>query len=282
MTSHSTATSADGTQIAWYDYGGNGPDLLLGHASGFCAAMWGEVIDQLRSQFRCVAYDSRSHGLSSRPEYGSEGWDWERFADDAAAVIDAAKLDHPYGVGHSSGGATQLLLEERKPGTFQALYLFEPVIFADDPPRGPWPDRELAVRTRKRRASFPSPSEALETYRRKGPFATLSEGALEAYVRNGFAESSDGSVVLRCRPEDEAEVYVMASAHSGYQRLGFVQLPVAVAHGETSTSFSEAEVRHVASRLGQPTFVEFDALGHFGPLEQPDRFAAAVIDFFIA
>ena len=67
------ATSADDTRIAWYDFGGDGPDLLLGHATGFNAMVWAPVAQALSSTFRCIGYDMRGHGLSSSPAYGQAG-----------------------------------------------------------------------------------------------------------------------------------------------------------------------------------------------------------------
>lgn len=275
MTDAQYVVSADGTKIAWYDFGGDGPDLLLAHASGFCAAMWAEVAREL-SDFHCVAFDTRGHGLSDAPGYGQDGWNWQRFADDAIAVIGAANLEHPYGIGHSSGGATEVLVEERSPGTFKALYCFEPILFNDPDHQGPWPERELAVRTRKRRDRFDTRSAAHDAFTTRGPFTTLSPTALDAYLDHGFAEQRDGSIVLRCAPENEAWVYTMATDHSGFDELAKVACRVTFAHGELSTSFEADEVRNMSQRAPGGTFAEFDGLGHFGPLEDPVRFATSV------
>jgi pimeloyl-ACP methyl ester carboxylesterase len=276
-----TVTSTDGTSLGWYDFGGNGPDLLLAHATGFCGEIWGPMIQHLAPHFRCVAFDLRGHGNSESPKGGRESWGWELYADDAKAVIDAAGLINPYGVGHSCGGATEVLTQEAYPGTFRELYLFEPVIFPDIPPLGPDPDRDLAVRTRRRQATFASRQDALEKFGSRGPFASLDAAALEAYVDNAFHHHDDGSLTLKLAPDDEAEVYVMASAHQGYVRLPEVQIRVTIAHGSTSTSFTESHMQAITSRLPNATLAEWEGLGHFGPLERPKAFADAVIRTFL-
>jgi pimeloyl-ACP methyl ester carboxylesterase len=276
-----TLTSTDGTEIAWYDFGGNGPDLLLAHATGFCGEIWLPVVEHLRQNFRCVAFDLRGHGKSKSPMGGQEAWDWQRYADDALSVVDAANLQSPFGVGHSCGGATELLAEERVPGTFSKLYLFEPVIFTDIPPLGPDPERELAVRTRRRRATFPSREEAWNTFNSRGPFSVLDPAALNAYLDHGFETLDDGSLSLRLKPNDEAEVYVMASAHDGFVNLPSVQCDATVVHGSESTSFTEEHLRTVASRLPNGTFKQWEGVGHFGPLEQPKAFAQSVTQAFL-
>jgi pimeloyl-ACP methyl ester carboxylesterase len=190
-------------------------------------------------------------------------------------------MTSPFGVGHSCGGATELLLEERHPGTFRSLYLFEPVIFTEEPPSGPNPERDLAVRTRSRRRNFPSRDAAIAAFSLRGPFAALDPACLEAYVDHGFSAQPDGSITLQCEPEDEAEVYVMASAHDGFSRLSSVACPTVIAHGATSKSFTEAHMRTITDRLGDGSFMQWSDMGHFGPLEHPKAFAGAVTTTFL-
>lgn len=265
--------SADGTAIAWYDFGGSGPDLLLAHATGFCAKVWTPVVNRLLDSFHCIAYDARGSGLSNSPDYGREGWDWARYADDADAVLNAAGISNAFGAGHSCGGASEVLLEERKPGTFRALSLYEPVIFPVDPPSGPDPERDLAIKARKRRATFSSRAEAIEQFTTRGPFTKFDREALDAYIDFGFEKQSDGSITLRLKPDDEAEIYVMASGHDGFVRLDEVKCPVAVLRGSESLAFTEDEVKAVVERLPDARFTQLDGLGHFGPLENPEQFA---------
>ncbi len=158
------------------------------------------------------------------------------------------------------------------------MFLFEPVIFATDPPTGPDPDRDLAVRTRKRRVRFASRADALANFAERGPFATLDRRSLQAYVDYGFVPGADGEVQLACNPEDEADVYVMASAHNGYAELPKVTCPVTVARGAESRSFSAEDMQAVVERLPNPSYREFAGLGHFGPLEQPELMAQAAVE----
>jgi pimeloyl-ACP methyl ester carboxylesterase len=274
------AISDDGTSIAWYDFGGDGPDLLLAHATGFCARIWNPVVETLRNDFRCQAYDMRGHGLSGRPQGGLDGWNWARYAADAQAVLMAANVDSAYGAGHSSGGATELLLEEKNPGTFEALYLFEPVVFPIEPPSGPDHDRDLAIKARKRRSEFPSRQDALEAFKTRGPFVNLDIRALDAYVDFGFEQHTDGKVTLRCQPEDEASVYVMASAHDGFTHLNRVACPTKLVRGDQSVAFSEDQMRQVVNRLPNGQFTTMSNATHFGPLEHPEQFAADVVSAF--
>ena len=67
------------------------------------------------------------------------------------------------------------------------------------------------------------------------PLDTLAPEARQAYVDHGFAdvgEAGDGGVRLKCRPEVEAVVYEMATAHDAWARWGEVACAVMVAGGK--------------------------------------------------
>ena len=123
------------------------------------------------------------------------------------------------------GGAALLLAEQRRPGTFAALWLFEPVVFPTGGPTGAPRANPLAEGARRRRATFPSYEAALANFASKPPMSVLDPAALEQYVRHGFAEQPDGSVELRCRPDDEAAVYDMGLRHDAFAHLARGGLP---------------------------------------------------------
>ena len=96
------------------------------------------------------------------------------------------------------------------------------------------------------------------------------------YVDHGFADTDDGQVQLKCRPADESQMYRMGSAHAAFSRFGDVRCPVVIACGSDSNSFGPDLIELQASRLPHARTEVFDGLGHFGPLEDPARVAAAV------
>ncbi len=137
--------------------------------------------------------------------------DWNGFADDVLAVVDAWGVSPLWAVGHSKGGAALLLAEQRRPGTFEALYCYEPVAVPrlDAPPGLAGADNPLAVGALKRRPTFDSFDDAYANFASKPPLSILDPEALRAYVEHGFADEPDGTVELKCRPEVESEVYRM-------------------------------------------------------------------------
>jgi pimeloyl-ACP methyl ester carboxylesterase len=261
-----------------HDLGGSGSPLLLCHATGFHGRVWQPVADALTSH-HAYAPDLRGHGDSAVPP--DLAIDWHGFGDDVLAVVDelasAGVLD-PHAVvaaGHSKGGAALLLAEQARPGTFRALYCFEPIVFPSTMAL-PSSGNPLAEGARRRRASFDSYDAAYDNFASKPPLNVLHPDALWAYVRYGFAEQPDGSVVLKCRPETEAATFEMGSQHGGYDRLDAVRCPVTIARGAVEASGPASFAPAIAEALPNAVLEEHPELGHFGPLEAPETIAAAL------
>ncbi len=270
-----TATTPDGVDVCFYDLGGHGPDLVLAHATGFCAAVLSPMAVALRDRFHCVALDLRAHGRSGRP--ADRDFDWHGFATDVLAVVDCLDLDSPAGFGHSCGGATLLLAEQARPGTFDSLYCYEPVVRPADAPLAPSQNgNSLARGALRRRSAFTSREEALANFSAKAPFDRFRSDVLAAYVDNGFASGPEGGISLRCRREDEASMYAHGFSHDAFARLATIRCPVTLACGAETDSFGPDFLAILAGRLASPTTLALPGLGHFGPLEDPDAVARSV------
>lgn len=274
--------STDGVTLSYYELptgsGARAPSgrpLLLVHATGFCGPMLAPLARHLDGDWRALAIDQRGHGRSTAPQ--SRGYDWEGFADDVLAAVDHLGLEGAVGFGHSCGGAALLLAEERRPGTFAGLYCFEPVVFpGDEPPAAAMRDNPMSVGALRRRNSFPSREAALANFSSKAPFDVLAPDVLAAYVDNGLEPGPDGQLHLRCRREDEAQIYAMGMLHHAFARLQQVKCPVTLAFGSETDAFGPDLVQLMSERLPWSEKVVFDGLGHFGPLQDPARVAASL------
>lgn len=265
--------SADGVDLAVHDLGGDGPPLLIAHATGFLAAVYRPLAERLHHRFRCWALDFRAHGDSGKTAELS----WAAMADDVLAVVDGLGLDRAYGFGHSMGGAALVLAELDRPGTFRSLFLYEPVLV----PAGTFPgdaaDNHMSAAARRRRPGFPSHEAAYENYASKPPLDVLTADALRLYADEGFADLADGTVTLKCRPEDEAEVFAGGGTNGGFERLGDVHVPVTIAQGGLLDPGPGPLAPAQADALANGHLVVLDGLGHFGPVQDPAMVADAVL-----
>ena len=90
----------DGASLFYIDWG-TGKPVLFTHPWGLNADIWEYQLTELVDQgLRCIAYDRRGHGRSTDP---GRGYDYDRLADDLAAVINQLDLNDVTLVGFSMG-----------------------------------------------------------------------------------------------------------------------------------------------------------------------------------
>ncbi|MCB1256876.1 MAG: alpha/beta hydrolase [Microthrixaceae bacterium] len=263
--------STDGVRLAIYDLGGDGMDIVFSHATGLCAGVFLPIMRRIPVG-RMVALDYRGHGRSSRP---NTSMDWAGVGQDALAAVSALRLERPFAVGHSMGGAALVLAEQAAPGTFSGMWLYEPIIF---PPslRDHDGDNSLARGALRRRTSFDNADTAFLNFSSKPPFNTLHPEALREYIRYGFDEASDGSLTLRCLPETESATYEMGIRHDAFSGLASMNTAVTVLRGAEVPMTPSALTPLIVSELPHGNLEEHPELGHFGPLEDPDGMARSI------
>lgn len=284
-----TIPSTDGVVVSAHDFGGDGPLLVLCHATGFCGAIWAPIAHALTDRFHCVSLDFRGHGRSVRPE----GLDlaWTGMAQDLLAVIDEFRRrrgegvgDTVFAAGHSMGGAAIVLAELARPGTITKAWALEPILFPtpEDVERDEHGiivhQSPLVAGARRRRAEFESRDAAYERYASRPPFSDVDPDVLRIYVDEGFADLADGSVRLRCEPESEASTFEH-SLCGAFEHLDEIDVPFLVAASGDGQP-PALVVDEVVSR--NPRFVrwEYPDLTHFAPLEDPGRIAADIGRWF--
>lgn len=265
--------STDGVELELHDFGGDGPTLLVAHATGFCAGAYLPMVPLLAEHFHVWAVDFRAHGDATTPAEIT----WRGMADDVLAVVDALGGDPVLGFGHSMGGASLVGAELLRPGVLAGGYLFEPIIIpaawnGSGPGQNP-----MSAAARRRRATFGSRDEVLGRYARRPPLGVFRADALAAYVDHGFADADDGTVTLKCTPESEARTFEAPNKPT-IEQMPEVTTPLVIARGERDGEFGPAAFAGlVADAAPSAALRRYDRLSHFGPFEDPDLVAREVI-----
>jgi pimeloyl-ACP methyl ester carboxylesterase len=271
--------SLDGVSIVMHDFGGQGSPVLLSHATGFHAHCFAPLAQQLNTRHYVVGFDHRGYGDAERIDPATI--EWKMYGNDALAaaryLFAASGAQKIIGVGHSMGGASLLMAALQEPTLFSALIVFEPIVFPPPPPDAPpRPENPLAGGARKRRTRFPSFDEALENFASKPPMSTFHPSAREAYVRHGFALTHEGDIELKCLPEHEARTYETGGTSGAWDELSSITTPVWVVSGAPAPFQPSSFARDVAEQIPHATYIQYDELGHFGPLERPDILATLI------
>lgn len=268
--------STRGVSLALHCFGGDGPPLLINHATGFHARCYLPMAPRLTRHFTVWGVDFTGHGGSTSPTDGD--FAWEGFADDVLAVVDHIGADSVCAFGHSMGGTATLLAERKRPGVIDRAFLYEPIVFPpevlDARPR----NSIMADAAAKRRAEFDSRADALARYASRPPLGLMRADALWCYVEYGFVDTDHGTVELACAPASEAATF--NNAGTAAKDVVTVQSRTTIAFGRAVEDPSPAAfATPLAEALPNGRALGYDGLGHFGPLQDPDRIAADVIDF---
>lgn len=269
--------STDGVTVVAYDHGGNGPEVVFCHATGFHGRYWDPICRRLADRYRCITIDLRGHGDSEIPP-GLE-MVWRGMSDDVLAVADAFGLHDVRAVGHSMGGCSLLMAESRRPGLLHRAWLCEPIVMPEAReeyfPTTPDGDNQMVVRAQRRREVFDSRDAVVERYASRPPFSAVDPEMLRAYVDHAFRDQADGTVILKCRREVEADVFAHSQTDM-FERLDRITTPVTVAgSGDGDGPALIAPV--IAEQLPNGRFEYFGDLTHFAPLEDPDRVTASIV-----
>lgn len=275
--------STDDVTIALHDYapGSLATPVLLAHATGFHGRCFDPVVHHLGDTMHCMSLDFRGYGDATLPNDWSVRW--AAYGDDALVATRFAARHAPVvAAGHSMGAAALVMAALREPHRFAALILYEPIIFPAEYRLHDGPN-PLAEGARRRRTSFPSRDDALANYSAKPPLNVFHPDALRAYVEFGFRDDDHGGVTLKCLPEHEARTYEAGAIHETWEQLGNLSMPVWMVSGEASTIPPASLVRPIAAEIARSsstrcTLVEWSDLGHFGPLQDPARFAVLIAD----
>jgi len=274
-----SVSSSDNVQLSAYKYvvdsSASATSILFSHANGFHGRCFDPVIETLVADYGCVSFDLRGHGDSAV----SSDWPvaWQGYGDDALAM--AKSIAKPtIAVGHSMGGAALVMAALVEPKLFRALILYEPIIF---PPAireiasknsGPSP---LVEGARRRRKTFATRADAFANYASKLPMNTFDPLALHAFVDHGFRDVSD-HIELKCAPEHEARNFEMGATHETWDQLNNLQVPTWVVSGAKQLGQPSGFAANIAEQISNSHFVEWQDLGHFGPMQQPERLAQLV------
>jgi pimeloyl-ACP methyl ester carboxylesterase len=112
-----------GYNIAYAEEGNGDQCLLMIHGLGSYLPAWNLLVEELKSDYRCIRLDLPGYGLSKGGDYA---YDMSFFAQVVSAFAKAKKLENIVLVGHSMGGQIALTTAIQNLMEVKQIVLFAP------------------------------------------------------------------------------------------------------------------------------------------------------------
>ena len=253
------------------DSGGTGTGVVCLHANASSSSQWRHLSELLAPRFRVLAADL--YGAGASPEWPSRRV--ITLADEVAllAPVLAAAGSPLVLVGHSYGAAVALKAALADPRRVAALVLYEPTLFALIDQASARPNDADGIR-----AVVDDASVALD--------AGNLYGAARRFIDYWSGEGSWERVPEQRKPQLAAQVanarrwgHALLGEATPLAAFASLDMPVLYLSGKHSTASAHGVTRLLARTLPRAELVEFESLGHMGPVTDPATVDATIAAF---
>jgi pimeloyl-ACP methyl ester carboxylesterase len=250
---------------------GTGPGVVCIHSNASTSGQWRALMDLLAPRFHVLAPDSYGSGKSRE-------WPSDRFISlrDEIAFIDPvlARAGSPFTlVGHSYGAAVALIAALANPGRVRAMALYEPTLFSLLNAEAPPPNEADGIRDVVADASI-----ALDA----GNQYAAAELFIDYWMGKGSWERTPDP---RKAPIAASVANIRRSAHALFTEptplaeFRSLDIPVLYMIGKRSPPPARGVARLLTDALPRVEVVEFEELGHMGPVTHPQQVNDVVARF---
>ena len=254
--------------MAYLEYPGDGPTVLILHATGFLPWLWHPIARDLAGAYRVIVPSLFDHRVID-PENGWLGW--RDLAGDVTLLCDRLQLQRPIMVGHSMGAAVLTLSHTVHGLDTGKLVLIEP-IFLPGEFYGAKISREqhpMAAKAIRRRNGWSDRDEAWAYFQSKSFFQSWDREVLSLYLAHGITGDNGNGLHLTCPPEREAALFMGSIQHDPWPELARVKPPVLVVEGGQSDNKPFIDLKRVAASIPLASYHEVQDAGHLIPMERP-------------
>jgi pimeloyl-ACP methyl ester carboxylesterase len=255
----------------YFHEAGTGPGVVCLHANASTSGQWRLLVESLASDFHVLAADS--YGAGRSPAWPK---DREVSLSDEVALLEPvfARAGDPFAlVGHSYGAAVALIAAVARPDRIGGLALFEPTLFAVVDAASPPPNDADGIKNIAARAG--AAVDVGDTDRAAECFIDFWMGA------GAWAATPDSRKPAIAAAVENVRGWAAALVHEPTPLEAFrtLDLPVLYMVGTDSPASSRGVARVLADTLPHVQVVEFDGVGHMGPITHPQIINDAISSF---
>jgi 3-oxoadipate enol-lactonase len=250
-----------GAKLYW-DEQGSGEPLLLIMGLSYPSYMWHRSRPVLAKSYRAIAFDNRGVGQSDVPP---GVYSIALMAADAAAVLDAAKLESAHVFGVSMGGMIAQEFALQHPSRVRSL------ILGCTAAGGPH--------------AVQAEPAALQTLMRRDLTPEQSKEAIIPFIYDSGTprERIDEDMAIRMKWYPTAQGYAGQLqgifGWEAYSRISQITVPTLVLHGETDRLVPPANSRLIAERIPGSKLVLIPHASHIFETDQPGAAHHAILEF---
>jgi haloalkane dehalogenase len=259
----------DGNRVHYIDEG-SGPVLLFLHGNPTWSFDYRKIIEELRSEFRCIAVDYPGFGLST----AAQGYRYlpTEHAAVIGAFVDALALTGVTVVVHDWGGPIGLAVMQQRPEIFERLVLSN---------TWAWPVGAPLVQAMSHVFGSPIGRLLIRQFNLfvkvmipVGHRLSKPSRAEMAHYENALDSPSRREAAAVFPREITASRAFLADVASGLPAMA--DRPALIVWGDADFAFGDSELRQWEQTLTNRQTVIITGAGHFVPSDAPEQFAAAI------
>lgn len=250
---------------------GNGPGVVALHANASTGGQWRSLMDLLAPHYRVLAPDL--YGSGGSPDWPSNRVISLRDEVDFIQPVMARAGSPLVLVGHSYGAAVALVAAVLHPERVRAVAVFEPTLFAVLDADGAPPNAGDGIR-----------SVVVDVS------ASLDVGdqnaAAERFIDYWMGEGSWAYIPEQRKAPIAASVrnirrwgHALSTESTPLAAFQALDIPVLYMVGKRSPASSRGVAQVLTNTLPRVEVVEFEELGHMGPVTNPDHVNAVIARF---
>jgi len=228
----------------FYAVFGQGSPILLLHGGLANSNYWGFVVPILVGHhYKVIVADSRGHGRSTR---SAQPYSYDLMASDVVALLDYLKVDKVDLVGWSDGGIIGLDIAMHHRERLRRLFAYG----ANSDPTGLRPDID-------------------------------SSPTFNAFIDRGRREYAELSPTPRDYDGFLKQIQAMWAQQPNWtqQQLQQIAIRTAIADGAHDEAIKREHTEYLARTIPHAKLVILNDVSHFGMMQNPQEFSAAVLAF---
>jgi pimeloyl-ACP methyl ester carboxylesterase len=256
----------NGRSLYYEEQGGGPQSVVFAHGLLWSGRMFEAQVTALRDRYRCITFDFPGQG---RSEVTRDGYDMDRLAADAAALIGQLGAAPCHLAGLSMGGFVAMRVAIRHPELLRSLILLGTSADPEPPENVPrykllgWIARWLSLRLVAGKAMQIMFGQAFLNDPARRAERERWRGYLLANNTTGIARALKGVV-------ERAGVYEL---------LGKIAVPTLVIVGEQDVAMVPAKAERICDAIPGARLVRIANAGHTATVEEPEAVTRAVEAF---